>query len=43
MSDYQLTVIVFNLYFAVLNKDKPVFIGIMMALWGLNSAFLYFK
>jgi hypothetical protein len=43
MSDYQLALILFHLYLAFLNKDKPVFIGIMTALWGLNSALLYFK
>ena len=43
MSDYQLAVILFNLYLAVLNKNKPVLICIMMVLWGVQAALLYFK
>jgi RsiW-degrading membrane proteinase PrsW (M82 family) len=43
MSDYQLAVILFNLYLAVLNKNKPVFIAIMTALLGAKLVLLHFK
>ncbi len=43
MSDYQLTLIVFNLYFAVLNKNNPIIIFIMTVLWGVKLVFFYFK